>query len=240
MTNLTLTGWKITVSGGVIQTLPLQDQESALILTEDYLATTGGWVPDDNLDPSGPGVPASGQTTEEAIQTIADNNIAKIYSFSLQGNLTFNVEYNKNLDPNFDDATALATIEPALRDFIELQFVDTEANLEFVSLDSYDGPIIRGATTSTERQAIQTDIATGGKLINPKAISLSAARARFNLDTTYNVSYLYTEDNKELFHLIIKYTNANYTTIDNTATKQYAIKLDPVSYKVNTGQIITI
>jgi hypothetical protein len=240
MTNLTLAGWKTTVSIGLIQELPLQDQASALVLTENYLASTGGWVPDDAGDPTGPGVPASGVTTGEAIIVIAQNNLGRIYSFSLQGVLTFNMEYNRNLDPTFSDATALSVIEPALRDFIELQFVDTETNLEFVTLDSYDGPIIRGTTTAEERRGIQTAITTGGKLINPKAIALSSARARFNADNTFNVSYLYTEEDKELFHLIIKYTDTTYESIDPTATNQFAIKLDSVSYKVNTGQILSV
>lgn len=240
MTNLTLAGWKTTVSVGLIQELPLQDQASALVLTEEYLASTGGWIPDDAGDPTGPGVPASGVTTSEAIVVIAQNNLDRIYSFALQGVLTFNVAYNRNLDPTFSDATALSVIEPVLRDFIELQFVDTETNLEFVTLDSYDGPIIRGTTTAEERRAIQTIITTGGKLINPKAIALSAARARFNIDNTFNVSYLYTEDDKELFHLIIKYTDTTYESIDSTATNQFAIKLDSTSYKVNTGQILSV
>ena len=239
-TNLTLAGWKTTVSTGLIQQLPLQDQASALVLTEEYLANTGGWVPDDAGDPTGPGVPASGATTGEAILAITQNNLDRVFSCALQGTVTFNMAYNRNLDPTLTDEEALLAIAPGLRDFVELQFVETESNLEFVSLDSYDGPIVRGPTTAEERRNIQTIIAAGGKLINPKSIALSSARARFNVDNTFNVSYLYTETDKELFHLIVKYTDTTYETLDLTATNQYTIKLDTVSYKVNTGQVLNV
>lgn len=107
-------------------------------------------------------------------------------------------------------------------------------------MDTYDGPIIRGPTTAEERRAIQTDITGGGKLVNPKSIALSSARARFNLDNTFNVIYLYTETDKELFNLIRKYTDTTYETLDVIEPNQYAIKLDKISYKVNTGQVLDV
>jgi len=233
MTNLTLNSWKVTVSIGIVEKLPLQDQQSAFILAEDFLATTGGWVPDDPLDPTGPGVPASGVTTEEAIQIIFDNNLDRIYSIDAQGTATFNITFEDILTEGLSDADVLLAIEAKFRDFVESQFTGT--NMEFVQLDSFTGTVLNGPTDAAERVALQSLITGGGKLTNPRAIALSAARARFALNPTFNVTYLYTEENKDLFILLNKYTDTTYQTIDTSFTEQFAVNLNPVSYVVTSG-----
>ena len=179
MANLTLNSWKVTVSIGIVEKLPLQDQVSAFVLAETYLASTGGWVPDDILDPTGPGVPASGVTTEEAIQIIFDNNLNRIYSIDAQGTATFNITFEDILTDGLSDADVILAIEAKVRDFIESQV--TEANMEFVQLDSYTGTGLNGPTDAVERVDLQNLVAGGGKLTNPRAIALSAARARFSI-----------------------------------------------------------
>lgn len=233
MANLTLNSWKVTVSIGIVEKLPLQDQVSAFVLAEDYLATTGGWVPDDVLDPTGPGVPASGVTTEEAIQIIFDNNLNRVYSIDAQGTVTFNITFENILTEGLSDADVLLAIEAKFRDFVESQFEST--NMEFVQLDSFTGTVLSGTTDQAERIALQNLVAGGGKLTNPRAIALSAGRARFALDPTFNVTYLYTEESKDLFVLLNKYTDTTYQTIDISFASQFVIKLDPVIYTVTSG-----
>lgn len=238
MANLTLSSWKLTVSIGVVEKLPLQDQESAFVLAETFLASTGGWVPDDPLDPTGPGVPASGVTTEEAIQIIFDNNLNRIYSIDAQGTATFNITFEDILTEGLSDEDVLLAIEANFRDFVESQFNGT--NMGFVQLDSFTGTVLSGITDQAERQALQASIAGGGKLTNPRAIALSAGRARFTLDNNFNVNYLYTEANKDLFVLINRYTDVTYQTIDTGFANQFVIKLDPVTYTVTSGIILSV
>jgi len=238
MTNLTLSGWKQSVAAGLVEIVPLQTFESSLVLADDYLATTGGWVPDDAGDPTGPGVPASGATTGEAMLIIRDEQLERIYSADLSGVLSFTTNFQINLAPGLSDADVLAAMEAKFEDFVEAQLPNT--NLAFVNLDSFTGTVAEGPTTQTERQAIQTSILSGGKITNPKEIALVAARARYSLDNTYNVKYMYTQPDKVLFHLMVQYTDATYETEDTNATNQYVIKLDPVTYEVTSGLTIIL
>ena len=238
MANLTLNSWKVTVSIGVVETLPLQDQESAFVLAETYLASTGGWIPDDPLNPTGPGVPASGVTTEEAIQIIFNGNLNRIYSVDAQGVVTFNITFEDILTEGLSDSDVLLAIESKFRTFIESQFEST--NMEFVQLDSFTGTVLNGPTDQSERLDLQNLLTGGGKLTNPKAIALSAGRARFSLNNTFNVTYLYTESGKDLFVLIDKYTDTTYQTVDTSSTNQFVINLDPVNYTVTSGIALTI
>ena len=238
MANLTLNSWKVTVSIGVVETLPLQDQVSAFVLAETYLASTGGWIPDDPLNPTGPGVPASGVTTEEAIQIIFNGNLNRIYSVDAQGVVTFNITFEDILTEGLSDEDVLLAIESKFRTFIESQFEGT--NMEFVQLDSFTGTVLNGPTDQSERLDLQNLLTGGGKLTNPKAIALSAGRARFSLNNTFNVTYLYTESGKDLFVLIDKYTDTTYQTVDTSSTNQFVINLDPVNYTVTSGIALTI
>lgn len=233
MTNLTLNGWKTSVATALIETVPLQDFESALVLADNYIASTGGWVPDDPGNPTGPGVPASGASMEEAIQQIFDEQLSRVYTFDVTGTLSFRTVFLRNLEPNLSDQDALAAIEAVLEDFVEQQLGTT--SLEFINLDSFSDDVVSGPTTSSERAAIQSEITGGGKIINPKAIALSAARARFALDTTYNVSFAFTEVGKELFMMIEKYESTSYQTLDSSATNKFALRLNRNSYKVTGG-----
>jgi len=238
MTNLTLSGWKQSIAAGVVEVVPLQTFESSLVLADDYLAATGGWVPDDAGNPTGPGVPASGATNAQAIQDIRDEQLERIYSADLSGVLSFTTHFQTNLTPGLSEADVLAAIEADFEDFVEAQLPET--NLAFVNLDSFTGSVIQGPTTETERQAIQTSILSGGKITNPKEIALVAARARFSLDNTYNVQYMYTQPDKVLFHLMVQYTDVTYATEDTNATNQYVIKLDPITYEVTSGLIVVL
>ena len=135
-----------------MEIVPLQTFESSLVLADDYLAATGGWVPDDAGDPTGPGVPASGATNAQAMQAIKDEQLERIYSADLSGVLSFTTHYQINLATGLSDADVLAAMEARLEDFVEAQLPDT--NLAFVNLDSFTGSVVEGPTTEAERQAV--------------------------------------------------------------------------------------
>ena len=202
MANLTLSGWKQSVAAGVVESLPLQDFESALVLADDFLASQGGWNPDDAGNPTGPGVPVSGVTLEESIILIEQTEIAKVYRTVVSGSMNFSIIMNDKLTEGLTDEEVLTNITDRLSDVVNTNLGRT--NIEFVDIPTFTGDVTSGPTTAQQRQDIQNSILAGGRLIDPWSVGLSAARARYNLDTTWNVEYLYTEPNKSLFLSIIK------------------------------------
>ena len=236
MANLTLSGWIQSVAAGVVESVPLQDLESALVLAEDFLGTQGGWNPDDAGDPTGPGEPVTGISTSDAIITITVQQRDRIYHADIQGVLNFQIIMNENLSPGLDDASVLANLVDRLDDVVKANLLNT--NIKFVEIPSYTGDVTNGATTAEERRDLQTIITTGGQIINAKAIGLIAARAEYNLDNTHNVQYLYTEQGKELFVMVVKYTDSLYNTEDDTAPNRFGIYLDPISYRTSGGVVL--
>lgn len=233
MGTLTLNGWIATVAAGVVETVPLQDFESSLVLSEAFLGTQGGWNPDDAGDPTGFGEPVSGVTTEQSIVLITVEQRDRVYHADISGVLNFRIILNENLSPGLDDAAVLANLVDILDDTVQANLLNT--NIEFVDIPSYTGVVTNGATTASVRQNIQSTLVAGGQIINPSVIALSVARAEYNLDNTYNVQYLYTEPSKVLFVMIIKYTTDLYESVDTTADARYGITLNPVSFRTAGG-----
>ena len=233
MGTLTLNGWKASVATGVVESVPLQDFESALILAEDFLGTQGGWNPDDAGDPTGFGEPVSGVTLEESITIITDQQRERIYHSDISGVLDFRIILNNNLSLGLDDAAVTAAVVDILDDVVQANLLQT--NIEFVDIPEYTSTVTNGPTDATIRQAIQNTILAGGQIIDPYAIGLNVARAEYNLDNTHNVEYLYTEPNKALFVMVIKYTDNLYSTVDTTADARHGISLDPISYRTAGG-----
>jgi len=233
MGTLTLNGWKTSVATGVVESVPLQDFESALVLAEDFLGTQGGWNPDDAGDPTGFGEPVSGVTLEESIIIITDEQRDRIYHSDISGTLNFRIILENNLSPGLTDAAVEAAVVDILDDVVQANLLQT--NIKFVDIPSYTSTVTNGPTDATTRQAIQNTILAGGQIIDPFAIGLNVARAEYNLDNTYNVEYLYTESNKVLFVMVIKYTDNLYSTVDATADARYGISLNPISYRTAGG-----
>jgi hypothetical protein len=231
--NFTFISWRNTTAGVLIGTLPLQDFSSAISLVESYLSDTGGWNPDDVGDPTGLGEPVSGETPEQAAINITNQQLNSVYQSEITGQLTFKANFIKNLGSGLSESVVLSTIESEFAQFIENQF--DNIIIQFESLDTFTGTVISGPTTAAERVLINNLIVSGDKLINPKAIALSLSRNRFSLDNTYNVSFLYTQTDKELVILIEKYTSTAYTNLDLSVDNQFIISLDSKSYHITTG-----
>jgi len=233
MSTFTLSGWIQSAAAGVVESVPLQDFESSLVLAEDFLGTQGGWNPDDPADPTGFGEPVSGVSLAQGIVLITVQQQERIYHTDVSGVLNFRVKMNNNLSPGLDEVSVVANVVDLLDDFVQANLLPT--NIEFVDIPSYTGAVTNGPTDASTRQNIQSTLTAGGQIIDPYAIGLSVARAEYNLDDTYNVQYLYTEPNKALFVMVIKYTDNLYSTADTTADARYGITLDPVSYKTAGG-----
>lgn len=238
MANLTLNGWIQSVATGVVETVPLQDLESALVLAEDFLGTQGGWNPDDVGDPTGPGVPVSGISTNDAIVAITLQQRDRIYHVDSAVNLNVEIILNENLTPGLSDDDVVNSLQDRLEDVLRANLSGT--NIRFVSVQTFSGDVTNGPTDTAERIDIQNTITGGGQIINAKAIGLIAARGEFNLDNTWNVQYLYAEDGKELFVMVVKYTDALYANEDDTATNRFGMYLDPITYQTSGGVILPL
>ncbi len=238
MANLTLNGWKASVAAGVVESLPLQDFESALVLAESFLATQGGWNPDDAGDPTGSGEPASGISLEASISLITTTQLESIYHVDVSANMNFRIVLNENLAFGLSDGDVLINIADRLTDVVEANLVNT--NIELIDIPSFTGDVTNGPTTAEERRSIQTLIESGGRIIEPSAIGLIVARAMFSLDNTHNVEYLYTEPTKVLFLQISKYIDTTYESFDSAATSKFGITLDAISFKTTAGVVIPI
>lgn len=242
MSNESLASWKLDVGTLVVQEIPFQTLETGIALADSYLAATGGWIPDDAGDPTGPGQPASGETQTEAAASIKTILLERIQNFETEATIRVNFQLFDNF--SFDETTddkqqAIDAMQLKFRDFIEFQLQSTK--LEFVELDTYTSDFQNiGPTTTEIRVEIQNTILAGGRIIDPKAIALSAARARWGLDNTWNIEYVYTQENQELFFMLQKYLSENYAIVDTTETLIFSIKLDPARYTVTGGLTITL
>ncbi len=93
-------------------------------------------------------------------------------------------------------------------------------------------------TTQAIRTELNTTVEAGGKLIDPKAIALNYARNTYSLDILWNVTYLYTKENNDLFVLVEKYL-ADYSDLDLSDDRQFFLSLDPDSYELTGGALLT-
>ena len=234
--NLTLVGWRNATTLLVVQNLPLQTAQSASILVSNYLSDVGGWVPDSALDPTGAGVPANGETTDDAATSIIALQYSKIHELRTTVTLVVDLVYHNNITTGQPDETILALSEEQIEELIEAQLADTI--LRVASFDNTSATIINGGeTTQVNRQEIEVDINSQTKLIDPKSIALQIARSVYALDDTYNVSKFYKETDTELVFVIIKYETNQYAVVDSTAINQYVLTLDPSNYTLFSGLV---
>ena len=237
MSNESLSAWKTDTSLIVVSKLPYQTLESALALVEDYLSATGGWIPDDVDVPTGPGVPASGATQTEAATTITEEQLETMYTSDLTATITLNLSLVSKLSAGLSSDDVLASIEDALTSWIESQVESTDMN--FISLDSYSGTVVSGGRTTTServsiKNAVDDSINNGTTLYDPKEIALKVTREQYNLDNTFNVTYIFTETDNDLIFLIEKYLT-NMTDLNLSDDNTYTVSLDAATYTLTSG-----
>ncbi len=237
MSTDSLQSWKTDTALLVVDKLPFEDFESAFILVEEYLSSNGGWIPDDEDDPTGSGQPATGEPQDEASDTIRDEQFSAVYSTPITATITISLDYITKLVGGLSDQDVLDNIEEGINSFINSQIEPTD--LVFNTLVSYDGDPVDGALTTTEiRTDLNTTVEAGGKLIEPKAIALDYARNSYSLDNSWNVTYLYTKENNDLFTLVEKYLDG-YADLNLSDDRQFFVSMDPVSYEISGGALLT-
>jgi len=237
MSNQSLQAWKTDTAFLVVTKLPFEDFESAFVLAEEYLSSTGGWNPDDEDDPTGPGMPVSGATSDEASDIIREEQFSSVYSIPVEATITISLEYITKLIGGLAAQDVLDNIEEGLNQFIADQLEPTD--IQYDSLVSFTGVPVEGSLTTQDiRTELNTVVEAGGKLIDPKALALEYSRTTYTLDNLWNVTYLYTKEDNDLFVLVEKYL-ADYSALDLSDDRQFFVSLDPVSYEVTGGALLT-
>ncbi len=240
MSNVSLSAFRTDVSILVVDRLPFQSMDTARILVEDYISATGGWVPDNAGDPTGPGVPASGENQDQMATSVKNEQIARIYNVGVDANIKINMDFVTKLTVGLTDEQVSAAIEDSLKTFIEQQLASTA--LEFVDMNSFTGTVIAdGFTTQAVRVIIKDNVnnfidGTIDKLIDSRDIALWNTRQRYGLDDTFNVTYIFTETDNDLVFQIEKYVSS-MENLDVSDPNIYIITLDPADYKVTSGII---
>ena len=234
MSNESLASWTTDTAIILLGTLPLQTLDSSTVLVEQYLSATGGWVPDDAGDPTGPGVPASGETTTQAANTITDEQLERIYNTKITANIDVGFHVVQNLDPGLSDDDVLVLIQETIENFLQSQFVCTSLSLDVLN-ESTGTTKQGGRTTADERVAAQAAVESGDKLIDPVHVSLKLARDRFDLDDLWNVSYIYNEPSQDIVALVERYTDTTYATLDPLTLTQNVVTIDATTYELASG-----
>lgn len=239
MSNGSLSSWKTDTAIVLLGELPLQNLTSAKEKVEQYLSETGGWIPDDDSDPTGSGQPASGEDSAEAADSITEAEIARVYNTKVRADIKLDFHLVQNLDPDLSDEDVKTLIEETVQSFLVEQLGCTTT--EFVELTDYEIENDRGGdTTAAQRVTADEEVKSGEKLIDPVSISLSYARDRFNLDDFWNVTYIYNEPTKDIVSLIERYTDPEtYEDLDIFTLTQYAITMDASSYELASGVVTT-
>lgn len=231
--NPTLEDWKNTTTLGLVEQLPLQNYDSAFVKVEGYLSSVGGWTPDSEDNPTGPGLPVNGDIPETAIPAIVAQYHDRIYTTNVNATITVNLDLITNTQSGMSDASILTAIESEIEIMLSEKFENIPVN--FVSLDAYTGTVVDdGLTTKAERVSIY-NASLLEDVIDPRAIALQKARNRYNLSNEWSVYSVYTESDSDLVVTIRKYTTSSYTTEDNTVGNQYVFKLNPIKYTIVSG-----
>lgn len=236
MTPFTLNGWRTSAANGLVESLPLQTFDDALILVDEYLANVGGWLPNDPNDATGQGVPVSGETPADAISSIVAARLDRLHLLNATMDITVDLQFVSNFAAGQSDADIIAQMQPLVEAFVQRQL--SKSPLAYGSVSNLQGTLDRGGQTDvTERVGIETAINAGQLLRDPRVVALNAARNLYGLDDEWSVEQFYTEPEKPIVVIIRKYTNSSLTALDTSEDQQYVINVSPDDYTITGGVI---
>ena len=233
----TLTSWQTTTATLLTQQLPLQSFDTAIVLVQAYLAANGGWVPDVPTDPTGFGMPATGETPTQATISIVSQQYQRMYALSLTVNLTVNIAAMINMTPGLSPEAAIAAATTIIQNLLQDQLMTTKA--AFVQLGTITGSSENsGLTTQQDRISIAAILT--GQLTDPRAVALEAAISTFGLNSTYNVVQFYTDGSNSLVVFIQKYLDTTYAALDTSSQIQYIMLVDQTTYDIQNGMALPL
>lgn len=226
----TLSQWKQTVILGLIEGLPLQDSVSAEALVDTYMIEAGGWVPDNNLDPTGAGNIANEATTDEVIAEIIENEYASIYESKTNLTVSFQFSTLTHLTPGLDEDEVRSAIDGLLRDSFRDHLVKLGFTVTNVLLDSSvseEG----GIFTKERRLRLETE----SPELSVSCLGLKRARAYYGLDNLWSVSANYIRPDRAAILILRRYENSTYDAVDSSTSYFYVVKIDPIIKTMISG-----
>lgn len=238
MSQNNLTGWYTTVAQLMVSSLPFQSYEDGYGLAETYLSNVGGWVPVDDTDPTGMGAPANGADEPTAAAAITATEYSRVYSSDITATITVKLNVQSYLTPGLSQASVLAALQEVLQALLTEQAI--RAPFEVLTVEGVTGTVTpNGIQTAAQMVEVNSITQNSEKISDSRALALIAARSRYNLDTSWNVSKVYTEADQSISFIIEKFQSTAYLARDLSVSKFYQIILDPVTYQVNTGTVIS-
>ena len=225
-----LNEWKTQVATGVVDQLPLITLDDAILLSDSYLSSNGGWVPTDSADPLGEGAPANNLSVADVVDSIVNDQVAGNYV--IDGEVTVRLRI-----PVFVSASAGQTDSSvrdiALSDIIaSLDSALSNSVLKRLSVDNISGSVKSGGTlTNAERVDAANQIANGTIDDHTLAIVLDRVRNKLSLDSSWNIS-LFHRVGDTIAVVVRKYTDSTFSVLDTSVVEYYVLEISAVTLSI--------
>lgn len=243
MTNLDFISYVNATATQLTAELPLQSLQSALNLSFSYVSNVGGWMPDSQQDPNGPGLPANGASVDQAASDIATQQIENVYDLNFSMNVTIRVQFTEQFGAGLDLGDANAAMQNDLATFVTNSINNSALPIRVDAILSQtpqaDRSMLGGETTQTLRQNIAADATDNIKIVDYKASALRYSTTVNGLDDTWNVQYVYTQPGNPVVVIILKYTDNTYASIDTSNHTTYVYTVSPTTYQIVSGVVLT-
>jgi len=214
----------------VADQLPLTSYDAAKTLVGVYLDDIG-W----NSSTNGLGVPANNFTVEETAAAVIYLQINGTVRYTATANISINFDYYLNIpvDQNVNQVQNVLT--SSIKDFLSTE-LQNKTNINFVNLISISGDISRGEPSPEDRVMYYNNISHN--TVDPCVIALHYINKHYsNVDSTWNIASIYTDNKNGLCVTVKKFTNTSFTVLDSSAQAEYVIVMDRESYAIRSGLI---
>jgi len=236
VTLFTLNGWRTSATNGLVESIPLQTFDDALILVDEYIATVGGWIPSEITDPTGEGVLNTGESPTEAIASIVDGRLDRVHRLQATMNVEVNLDFITNFAIGQSDEDIIAQMQPLIEAFVQRQL--TKSPLSYVGVTDLSGVLLRGGDLNAqERVDLEVDLAAGQTLQSPLAVAVRTARTLYGLDNTWTANTVYTEPNSPIVVIIRKFVDTSFASLEQGIDQQYVINVNQDDYNITGGVI---
>ena len=220
--------WNTTVGHLVMARLPGLDLAAAMALSDSWLSSNGGWVPDDGGDPEGEGEFGGDESQAEAADAIQEEQLGLYKVIMVSVPVTINVamagpyatdDAEDILADLGDEITARVTA--ALTGKVGLVIDEVDLDAAEVDLLQDEGDLAIG-----DRVDVQAAV-VAGDLVDPATVATDAVRRSHALDSTWVASSAFAPNSTSPIYVTVrKYTNTSYALLDGTATHRYVAAIN--------------
>lgn len=199
--------WKINIGQRLLSVLPSNDLTSAMALADAWLVANGGWdAPNEQ--------PTGGQSDDTVVAAIQSAEIGKTKTLTITVPISVQVAAVGNFASGTLQADMVTALQSAVQSRIGSLFGrDGSKVLSYTWGSATSSLRSSGSLSASDMQAVETQVAAGGNLIDPAAIATERARLTHSLDNTWVCSSLYTRGNstEPVMAFVTKFTTSSYT-----------------------------